>query len=305
MDTIQLINMKSYYKACKESLLDNTFMYKIQKIHKMQNDYLWLLQCDIETLSSKFRSNIDDINISYDLETGTANTDNLKDTRSFQESLFMLHSFLKGSLWCTPNDENLDNDYIQSSQIILNELCKRGVYTISGHEPSMVIRSSHNFIVMINDIVKKEFIQLLKSLYSRGVNVCARQVKRNNKICESIFAIDKGVFIYTDDFQEAIKLPNGFHSPGKNIDDDIEYSTLFSEMIDPSFGMSGMFTSRNKDNCEIHEFNNKEKGLCETHTLFYVETWSQTSDDFRVEDVLFQLWLDFNSKYGHMNDIRL
>jgi hypothetical protein len=295
MDSFHLINMKSYYQVCKESLLD----YKI--IHKMQNDYLWLSQNDISILDNNYRNSIDKINTSFDLETGTANTDYWKDTSSFQESLFMLQSFLNGSLWCTPNNENFDHDYIQNSHVILTELCKRGVYTISGYEPSVVIRSSHNFIVLINDVVKKEFIQLLKSLYSRGVNVCARQLKRNTVICETIFAIDKGVFIYTDDFQDAIKLPNGFHSPGKNLDDDIEYSTLFSEMIDPSFGMSGLFTSTNKDSCE---FNTKEKELSKTHSLFYVETWSQTNDDFRVEDVLFQLWLDFNSKYGHMNDVR-
>lgn len=298
MDTIHFTNMISYYKAFR----DNTYMNKIPKI---QNDYLWLMQSDIITLDNKYRYNIDKINISHDLETGTANTDYWKDTKSFQQSLFMLYSFLKSSLWCTPNNEKLDNDYIQNSHIILTELCKRGVYTISGYEPSMVLRSSHNFIVLINDVIKKEFIQLLKSLYSRGVNVCARQVKKNTRICESIYAMDKGVFIYTDDFQDAIKLPNGFHSPGKKVDDDIEYCTLFSEMMDPSFGMSGLFTSTNKNSCEIQEFNNKEKELSETHSLFYVETWSQTSDDFRVEDVLFQLWLDFNSKYGHMNDVRL
>jgi hypothetical protein len=298
MDSIYFTNMKSYYKAFK----DNKLMYKMQKI---QNDYLWLSQSDIPTLEKKYRCNIDEINNSYDLETRTANTDDWKDTKSFQESLFMLHSFLRSSLWCTPNNEKLEHDYIQDSNIILTELCKRGVYTISGYEPSMVLRSSHNFIVLINDIIIKEFIQLLKALYSRGVNVCARQTKRNSTICESIFAIDKGVFIYTDDFQGAIKLPNGFHSPGKSIDDDTEYSTLFSEIIDPSFGMSGLFTSLNKSACEINEFNKKENELCETHSLFYIETWSQTSDDFRVEDVLFQLWLDFNSKYGHMNDVRL
>lgn len=297
---LQLINIKSYYKSCKETLTDKSLMYKM---HKMQHDYLWLCHEDITTLNNKYRYNIDEINVLYDLETGKANTSYLKDTESFRESLFMLYSFLNSSLWCVPNNERLYCDYIQSSSIILNELCIRGIYTLSGHEPSTVIRSSHNFIVMINDVVKSEFIQLLKALYSRGVNVCARQVKKNRIICECIFAIDKGVFIYTEDFQDTIKLPNGFHSPGKNISEDIQYSALFSEMVDPSIGLSGLFTVSNRSCQEEYEHDCKETILSESHSLFYVETWSQTNDDFRVEDVLFQLWLEFNSKYGHMNDV--
>jgi len=298
-----LINIKSYYKSCKDNFTDKSpLMYKM---HKMQNDYLWLLQNDITMFEKKYRYKIDEINNLYDLETGKANTSYLKDTNSFQESLFMLYSFLKSSLWSVPNNEKLYYDYIQSSNIILVELCKRGVYTIYGHEPTNIIRSSHNFIVMVNDVIKNEFVQLLKSLYTRGVNVCARQVKNNVVVCESIFAVDKGMFIYTEDFQDTIKLPNGFHSPGKKITEDIQYSTMFTEMIDPGFGLSGLFTFTTKNNDEILDFTCKENELSETHSLFYVETWSQTNDDFRVEDVLFQLWLEFNSKYGHMNDIRL
>lgn len=275
------------------------------KMHKMQRDYLWLSIDDITKLSVKFQYNIDEMNHSYNLENGRGNTDNWKDTNSFQESLFMLHSFLTSSLWCCPNNERLDYDYLHSSYIILSELCKRGVYTISGHEPSSVIRSSHNFIVVINDIIKNEFIELLKELYTRGVNVCGRQVKRNDVVQECIFAMDQGMFIYTEDFRDTIKLPNGFHSPGKSVRNVVEYSTLYEEMIDPCFGISGMLTEKQKNIDVILDFVVKETEIIESHSLFYVETWSQSNDDFRVEDVLFQLWLQFNSKYGHMNDIRI
>lgn len=301
----KLINMKSYYKACK--IVDilyskHSLMYKM---HKMQSDYLWLSNDDIKMLNNKYQKNIDEMNYSYNLENGMGITDNWKDTHSFQESLFMLHSFLTSSLWCSPNNERFEYDYLHSSYIILTELCKRGVYTISGHEPTSVIRSSHNFIVIINDIIKNEFIELLKGLYTRGVNVCARQVKRNNTIQEIIFAIDQGMFIYTEDFRDTIKLPNGFHSPGKNIEDIVEYSTIYTEMINPSFGLSGLFTINGKSCEQIMDFVLKETEISETHSLFYVETWSQSIDDFRVEDVLFQLWLEFNGKYGHMNDVRI
>jgi hypothetical protein len=274
-------------------------------MHKMQSDYLWLSSDDIKTLNTKFLRNIDEMNFSYNLEYGVGNTDNWKDTKSFQESLFMLHSFLTSSLWCCPNNERIEYDYLHSSYIILTELCKRGIYTMCGQEPNSIVRSSHNFIVVINDIIKNEFIELLKGLYTRGVNVCGRQVKRNNIVQECIFAIDKGMFIYTEDFRDTVKLPNGFHSPGRNVWENLEYSMLYGEIIDPSFGLTGLFTIKNKNNDEILDFVRKETEVSETHSLFYVETWSQTNDDFRVEDVLFQLWLEFNSKYGHMNDIRL
>lgn len=301
----QLINMKSCYKACTINNILYSKTPLMYKMHKMQSDYIWLSSDDIKILNKKYQKNIDEINSSYNLENGMGSTDNWKDTRSFQESLFMLHSFLTSSLWCCPNNERLEYDYLHHSYIILIELCRRGVYTVSGHEPSSVIRSSHNFVVVINDIIKNEFIELLRGLYTRGVNVCARQVKINDVVQECIFAIDQGMFIYTENFKDTIKLPNGFHSPGKNIEDNLEYSTLHSEMIDPCFGVSGLFTNINKSSDDILEFAMKESQICETHSLFYVETWSQTNDDFRVEDVLFQLWLEFNSKYGHMNDIRL
>ena len=300
-----IINMKNNYKASKL----NTILYSKQSlmyiIHKIKNDYLWLSEDDIKRLHVKFQKNIHEINISYNLENGMGVTDNWKDTHSFQESLFMLHSFLTGSLWCSPNNEWFDYDYLHSSYIILAELCKRGIYTISGHEPTSIMRSTHNFIVSIHDTVKNEFIELLKGLYTRGVNVCARQVKRNNIIKEIIFAIDKGLFIYTEDFRDTIKLPNGFHSPGKNIEDTVEYSTIYTEMIHPGFGLSGLFTINGKHSEKTLDFVIKESEVTETHSLFYVETWSQTNDDFRVEDVLFQLWLEFNSKYGDINDIRI
>lgn len=311
MDTIlelvymKLTNIKSHFKACK---IINVLYSKhplMYKMHKMQTDYLWLSEDDVKTFNIKFQKNIDEMNFSYNLENGMGITDNWKDTNSFQESLYMLYSFLTSSLWCCPNNESLHYDYIHSSYIILTELSKRGVYTISGHEPTSIIRSSHNFIVIINDIIKNEFIDLLKGLYTRGVNVCARQVKRNDIIQEIIFAIDKGMFIYTEDFRDTIKLPNGFHSPGKNIEDTVEYSTIYTEMINPSFGLSGLFTTSGKPSDEILDFVMKETEISETHSLFYVETWSQTNDDFRVEDVLFQLWLEFNSRFGHMNDVRI
>jgi hypothetical protein len=271
----------------------------------MQSDYLWLSSDDIKTLSKKYQNNIDEINSSYDLEKGMGNTDYWKDTNSFQESLFLLHSFLSNSLWCCPNNERLGYDYLNTSSIILLELCKRGVYTTYGHEPTSVIRSSHHFIVVINDVIKNKFLDLLKALYTRGVNVCARQIKRDNVLQKYIFAMDQGMLIYTEDFKGKVQLPNGFHSPGKCISDKIQYSTLYTDMIDPCFGITGVFTNKDRDSCEVLDFIIKETEAYETHSLFYVETWNQSNDDLRVEDVLFQLWLEFNSKFGHMNDVRI
>jgi hypothetical protein len=113
------------------------------------------------------------------------------------------------------------------------------------------------------------------------------------------------MLIYTEDFKGKVQLPNGFHSPGKCISDKIQYSTLYTDMIDPCFGITGLFTNKDRNSCEVLDFIIKETEAYETHSLFYVETWNQSNDDFRVEDVLFQLWLEFNSKFGHMNDVRI
>lgn len=306
MDTIiefaytTMFNIKSYYMTCKIYNINYSKSPLMYRMHKMKYDYLWLSEDDTKLLNIKFQRNIQEINLSYIIENGMGNTADWKDTDSFQESLSMLYSFLTCSLWCCQNNERLEYDYLKNSFIILTELCKRGVYTLSGHGPTSIIRSSHNFVVVINDCIKNAFIELLKELYTRGVNVCARQVKRYNVIQQIIFAIDQGMLIYSEDFRDTtIKLPNGFHSPGKYVADTVEYSTLYTEMIDPNFGISGIMKSCN----ETLDFIIKETKAIETHSLFYVETWNQSNDDSHVEDVLFQLWLEFNSNYGHMNDI--
>jgi hypothetical protein len=261
---------------------------------------MWLSPEAITQCIKKYGNKIDKMNSTHDLETGMVDNKFLKDTQSFTESLFMLYSFLNGSLWSSPNNEHIDYDYRVHSETILIELCKRGIYTINGSEPSIVLRSTHNFIVLINNIIVDEFILLLKTMYSRGVNVCARQVVNGETTRQLVFATDCKMLIYTDDFKGACNLPNGFHSLGHC--EHAEYSELFTEIIDKDFTISGLFTNQGRtvnDKLQHHEIELEKN---ETHSLFYVETWCQTYDDCRVEDILLQLWLEFNSRYGHMNE---
>lgn len=304
-----MLKLKSYYNCIKDCILQQNVLickeHHIYRMHPMQDDYLWLSNEDIELLTNKYRNNISEINSTYDLNNGQCDTKYWKDTSSFQESLYMLYSYLTHMLWCPPNNELLHTDYVQNSNIILKELCKRGIYTISGNEPNKCISSSHNFIVCINDNIQDEFVKLLKTLYYRGVNVSTQKVKNGKTIQTYVFALDKGIFVYTEEVQQDMKLPNGFHSLTLDFDTNKHYSEICKEMVDPYFGISGICSCSGKttDNMYIHYA--KEKELSKSHSLFYVETWSQTYDDFRVEDVLFQLWLEFNSKYGHMNNIHI
>lgn len=267
----------------------------------MRCDYLWLSPEMVEYCKWKYTDKIDAMNANYNLETGRSDCDLLKDTCSFTESLYLLQSYLQGDLWGVPNNERICSDYRRSNLKMLLELCKRGVYTVDGSEPDNVTRSTHNFIVLVNDIVADKFVALLKMLYHRGVNVCARKVKNGIIVQEVAYAKDCGKLLYTDDLKGAT-LPNGFHSLG--VCDDIAYSELFTECIDSDFGISGLYTCMGKSISDLLKHSDVEKAKSELHSLFYVETWSQTHDDFRVEDVFFQLWLEFNSNYGHMNELR-
>lgn len=292
---------------CKEFIISSISHYTAKSMYcicKMRNDYLWLSSEMIAYCKDKYKSRVDIINGLYDLETQRSNTNNLKDTQSFTESLYLLYAYLSGDMWSVPNNERIDHEYRSANQHMLMELCKRGVYTIDGCEPDNVVRSTHNFIVIVNDIVSDKFIALMKMMYHRGVNVCSRQVKSNKIVREIVYAKDCGKLIYTEDLNSAMEtvLPNGFHSLG--FCDQIVYNELFTECIDPDFGISGLYTNAGKEVVDILNHSRNEENKYELHSLFYVETWSQTYDAFRVEDVFFQLWLEFNSHYGHMNELR-
>jgi len=297
-------SVMDFLTYCQE-LISSTLSYHKARpmycIYKMRCDYLWLSSDMLQYCKEKYMAKIDAMNANYNLENGRADCSQLKDTASFTESLYLLHSHLQGELWSVPNNESIQGDYRTSNLKMLLELCKRGVYTVDGSEPNDVTRSTHNFIVLVNDIVADKFIALLKMLYHRGVNVCARKVKNNTIVQELAYAKDCGKLLYTDDLKSAT-LPNGFHSLG--VCDDIVYSELFTECIDSDFGISGLYTCSGKSISDILKHSDVEKEKSELHSLFYVETWSQTHDGFRVEDVFFQLWLEFNSKYGHMNELR-
>ena len=259
-------------------------------IHKMQTDYLWLTDNFIDECDIKFGVEIDKMNKSHDLATSSVCGDLIKDTESFAETLFMQYAYLTGSIWASPNNDMLNEIYRNNSCHILIELCRRGVYTIYGLEPNISTnastRSVHNFIVLQNDIIIDDFVVLLQTLFLRGVNVLAKQVKANKVVKEIIYAKENDSLIYTDNFESCLSLDNNY-----------------SPIIDRDFGMSGLFTNNRSDIQAIHEYEAVEKEIAKKYSLFYVEIWSQSYDCFRVEDVLLQLWLEFNGKHGWLNNV--
>jgi hypothetical protein len=145
-------------------------------------------------------------------------------------------------------------------------------------------------------------IELLQNLFERGVNVAARKVKVFKTVQEILFAADAGRFIYTENFSKSMSRCsvgngkwNGFHSKGHNSLAD--YDFIYTNPIDIEFGLGGTqsFCTASSRVCE--------EELAKTHSLVYIELWSQTHDAMRVEDVFLQLWLSYNSIYGQENKV--
>lgn len=273
-------------------------------MHKMSGDCLWLSESFVNMCEAKYTTQIDYMNALHLFTSRCTQGAYVKDTDSFGESLYMLYSFFMGKLQAPPNGESLTNEYCTDSRIILIELCKRGVYTIYGVSPTSVVRSCHNFIVVINDAIQQEFIILLQTLFVRGVNVAARQVKRGHVVKEMVFANDCECLIHTEALRPISPLlPNGFHSSGHA--DHATYATIYSAVIDPDVGIGGMFMHRGRTPHELDINIQREENASREASLYYVETWSQTYDNFRVEDVLLQLWLEFNGDYGSANNIQI
>ena len=274
-------------------------LYKIE-----HGDYIWLDEAFMQQVSNKFSKVIGEMNATYELEWGTLDPDGLKDTISFKESLYLMYKFLTFDLWGTPNLEFITKEYLKTSSTIVVELCLRGIYPLFGCEPTHVIRSCFNFVVVIDDVVGDKFVVLLKTLFERGVNVSARQVKNFQVVRDMVFAYDVDKLVFTEDFSsccKALNLPNGFHSLGKA--ENANYNFIDTHAIDHDFGMSGMFSSSCHCIKDSLDYQRVERLYSKSHSIYYVETWSQTFDGFRVEDVLLQLWLAFNSSHGMKNDV--
>jgi hypothetical protein len=226
------------------------------------------------------------------------------ETSSFAESLYLMQMYIEGQLLSTPNCESLSNDYIFTSKEILLELCKRGIYPLHGSVPSPILRSCLDFVVCIHDEVHEEFIKLLEEMFTRGVNVAARRVKNYEVIQHHVFAVDVGCFVYSNSMygtHQLCDIPNGFHS--KAASHLAQFSCLFNNMIDNRLGTSGIRPLNLNSAQAFNTYSSIEDVTCEQVSLYYVETWSQTYDNFNVEDILLQLWLPFNGRHGMKNNV--
>lgn len=267
-------------------------------------DILWLSNEYIRDMDIQKNQVIQDMNSAYDLELRQITlTNSLYQTNSFTESLYMMYKYLKCDLWGTPNHEVFMGDYFNKSHLILTELCLRGVYPIHGCEPSKFTRSCFDFIITVKDgDAFNALVDLLQNLFERGVNVAARRVKTFKTIQEIIFAADAGRFIYTDNFSKSMsrcsigngKL-NGFHSKGHSSLAD--YDFVYTNSVDIEFGLGGIKPFSDASDRAL------EEELAKTHSLMYIELWSQTHDPMRVEDVFLQFWLSYNSIYGQENKV--
>lgn len=260
-------------------------------MHRIEyTDYKWLSSRDIARFNESYDEAITNMNNTFELEIGTINSEGWKDTDSYKGSLFLMYKFLACDLWGAPNNEKITGDYLTTSIHILKELCIRGIYPLYGCEPTLGQRSHFHFTVVIKDDVENDFVKLLKALYQRGVNVRSRKVKNHHIERELLFAHEKDALVYSEDVDISIdKL------------DIICTAIQQSTCIDINFGMCGMIST--EAHCyDVDEYRQKEDSLATFYSMYYVETWSQTFDTFRVEDVLLQLWLQFNSKHGKKND---
>jgi len=250
----------------------------------MECDYFWMSDAFISQCLLKFQTPISKMNHSYEFQSMTINTQGYKDTTVFAESLFMFYMYLKGHLWGPPCGTKLSLDYHLQSENMLLQLCLRGIYTLGGTNPGIHLCSSHSFVVLIKDDIDEEFVKLLDNLFKRGVNVYAKKVKMGRSMHEYIFVRECNRFIYTD------KLTNTCQSQQ-------------SSDIVADFGIAGMFSKEVRSDNDHAGYLQQERELSCSHSLFYVHTWSQSNDSFRVEDVLLQIWLPFNGKFGVFNNV--
>lgn len=257
-------------KECKQQYHYTHYSCNIKR------DYVWLSPFDIEHLQVKYASVFDEMNKTYNLSTKRFEREILKDTNGFLESLFMLYMYLLGEVWSYPLQHSVDVDYIIESTPILIQLCIRGIYTLDGTLPkrkennNVTHMSSYTFCVMINDHNRDEFVLLLRCLYDRGVNVFARQHKNMTSVQEWVYKKD------------SVRLP----------------SFRKHDNILRDFGMAGIFSRSIWPSARSREYEKKECELSEYYSLYYIHIWNDT----HVEDVLLQLWLEYNSKFGMLNN---
>lgn len=216
-------------------------------------------------------------------------------SESFIETLYLNYKYVDAlQNTAAAFGDQLSDEYRRASKHILLELIKRGMYVLYGCEPSSIVRSCFNFIVVINDDLYEQFVEFLKVLYLSGVNVNARRVKNSLVHQEIVFAKDCATTIYTEKYDGKAELPVGFHSHGKP--DMSAFNFMYIQTVNPWFGISG---------CLSYELVAKftEKTKCRHHSLYVCETWNQTYDSCRVEDIILCNWMKFNGKYGMFNTV--
>ncbi len=292
---------KSIITNLYDQILENVECKSFHCFCYMQNDYFWLHDKLKTYCLLKFQTAISKMNHSYEFKSMTINTHGYKDTSNFTESLFLFYMYLKGHLWGPPCGACLSLEYHLQSENILTQLCIRGIYTIGGCNPNKHTRSSHTFVVVIHDTIIDDFIALLQRLFNRGVNVYAKKVKMGACIREYMFARQNDKLIYTDNLPRVVLSTQQASQADALHALNVLNGLNVLDVLD-DFGLAGMFSRDVKSAIEYCNYSQKEKVMSSTCSLFYVHTWSQTLDSFRVEDVLMQLWLPFNGKFGCFNN---
>jgi hypothetical protein len=76
------------------------------------------------------------------------------------------------------------------------------------------------------------------------------------------------------------------------------YSLPKHENMLREFGMSGICSKDIWTYTRTREFENKECEISKYYSLYYIHIWNDT----HVEDILLQLWLEYNSKFGMLDN---
>jgi hypothetical protein len=232
-------------------------------------DFKWLSQELVETFNVLGYEKVWLLNNYFDLETGIiAGCNEFRVAQSFTESLYLLYMFLNGHLLGSPLGHNVNYGYFGAMHDVLLQLCIHGVYILEGVKPVIgKVPSQCAFVVFIKDEVIIPFIEVMESMYNKGINVHARRIKNRNVILQYCKV-------------------KSFRSLGNfKVDTSLLCERLTS---DGGIGMCNDMGSETK---------------LSMSSLWHVKVWNQdVYEGMCVEDMLLHYWVKFNYAYGFVNN---
>lgn len=231
-------------------------------------DFQWLSPQLVERFNVLGYDKVWFLNNDFDLETGViAGCNEYRISQSFTESLYLLYMFLNGHLFGSPVGHKVSFGYFGDMHDVLLQLCIHGVYTVEGVTHVIgKVPSQCAFVVLIRDEVMIPFIDFMESMYHKGMNVNARQIKNGKVVLQ---------YNKVKDFRTLKKF------------------TVDTSIICERFTSLGGIGTR--DDIVTEE-------TFSMFSLWHLKVWNQSIyEGMCVEDLMLHLWIKFNSIYGFVN----